>query len=279
MNFECILTGDTGSGDLAQHKVAKSIEELIHKNPKIKSIILTGDNIYPEGCRTVTDEQFITKFQDPYKNIKLPFYLCLGNHDYGAKISEYADAQVKYTYSSHNTDKKWNMPKKWYSQQFPHCEFVFIDTNFDWLSESIIQKQLRDTIQSIQNSKKKWKILCGHHTWRSVGGHGNAEPKHEIFMNDLLKQVKIDLYVCGHDHCKSIIRIGSHKTLTLVIGTGGKYYDENLFYPQNMDADGSILEFYSPNIGVCHMKCKKDSLVLTCYNELLEKEYRYHIKK
>jgi len=277
--FECILVGDTGSGNNEQYLVSKSMEILIAKNPKIQSVMIVGDNIYPNGCQTVDDEQFVTKFQDPYKNIKLPFYLCLGNHDYGTIISDYSDTQVKYTSSKYNTDQKWNMPKKWYSQQFPHCEFFFIDTNLDQLSESVIQKQLRDTIHGIQKSKKKWKVLCGHHTWRSVGGHGNAENKFEIFMDDLLKHVKIDLYVCGHDHCKSVIKIGSHKTPTLVIGTGGKSYDENIFYPENMDDDNSILEFFSPNLGVCHMKCNKDSLTLTCYNELLEKEYTYRIKK
>ena len=275
MNFECILTADTGSGNDDQYLVSESMSKLIAKNPKIKSVMIVGDNIYPDGCDSVDDEQFITKFQDPYKNIKLPFYLCLGNHDYHTK----AQTQIDYTFSKHNKDHKWNMPKKWYSQQFPHCEFFFIDTNFEWLSEYVIQKQLRETIQSIQNSKKRWKILCGHHTWRSVGGHGNAEKKHETFMNDLLTKVKIDLYVCGHDHCKSIIKVGSHKTLTLVIGTGGKSYDENIFYPQNMDSDNSILELFSPNLGVCHMKCNSNSLSLTCYNENLEKEYRYLIKK
>ena len=273
--FECILTADTGSGNDDQYLVSESMSKLIAKNPKIQSVMIVGDNIYPDGCQTVDDEQFITKFQDPYKNIDLPFYLCLGNHDYHTK----AQTQIDYTFSKHNKDHKWNMPKKWYSQQFPHCEFFFIDTNFDRLSKPVINKQLQDTIQSIKNSKKKWKILCGHHTWRSVGGHGNAEKRHETFMNDLLTKAKIDLYVCGHDHCKSIIKVGSHKTLTLVIGTGGKSYDETIFYPEKMNSDNSILEFFSPNLGVCHMKCKKDSLTLICYNELLEKEYQYRIKK
>ena len=272
---ECILVADTGSGNNDQYLVSVSMSKLIKKNPGIKSVMIIGDNIYPDGCDSVDDEQFITKFQDPYKNIKLPFYLCLGNHDYHTK----AQTQIDYTFSKHNTDKKWNMPKKWYSQEFPLCDFFFIDTNFKHLNHHIILKQLQDTILSIKKSKKKWKILCGHHTWRSVGGHGNAEPKHEKFMDDLLKQVTFDLYVCGHDHCKSLIEVGKHKIPTLVIGTGGKSYDENLFYPEKMDNDNSILEFFSPNLGVCHMKCKKDSLTLTCYNELLEKEYQYRIKK
>lgn len=276
--MECILVGDTGSGEKEQYLCAKSMERLIDKH-NIESVIVVGDNIYPSGCSSVSDNQFVTKFQEPYKNIKLPFYLCLGNHDYGDMINNYSKVQVEYTLSEYNTDKKWNMPSKWYTQSFPMCDFFFIDTNFDWLSHAQINEQLNDTIKAIQSSKKKWKILCGHHTWRSVGGHGNAEKKHEKFMVKLLNKVSFDLYVCGHDHCKSLIEVGSEKIPTLVIGTGGKSYDETHFYPKNMDAGNSILQYFSPNLGVCHMKCSKSSLTLICYNESLKKEYEYKIKK
>ena len=276
--MECILTSDTGSGYNEQYLVAKSILKLIQKNPKIQSVILAGDNIYPNGCSSVDDKQFITKFQKPYEKINLPFYLCLGNHDYGTMMNN-SKVQIQYSESKQNTNHKWNLPHNWYSQSFPMCDFFFIDTNLEWLSESEIKKQLKDTIQNIKKSTKKWKILCGHHTWRSVGGHGNAETQFESFMNDLLKQVPIDLYLCGHDHCKSIIQVGSHKTHALVIGTGGKPYDEQLFYPENMNHDNSILHYFSPHLGVCHMKCTRKSLTLTCYNEKLQKEYQYTIKK
>ena len=32
-------------------------------------------------------------------------------------------------------------------------------------------------IDKIKRSKCPWKIVYGHHTLRSVGGHGNAEPE------------------------------------------------------------------------------------------------------
>ena len=32
-------------------------------------------------------------------------------------------------------------------------------------------------------------------------------------------------------------------------------------------------DFFSPNLGICHMKCNNKSMTLTCYNELLQKEY------
>ena len=266
--FECIFVGDTGSGNNNQRLVAKSMEYLISKN-NVKSIIIVGDNIYPDGCSDIHDSQFNTKFRDMYKNIDLPFYLCLGNHDYHNN----AQSQIDYTYSQYNRDKKWNLPSKYYTQSFEYCDIFFIDTNFEWLSESVIQNGLRNTIKSIQNSKKKWKILCGHHTWRSVGGHGNAEKRHEEFMDDLLDQVDIDIYICGHDHCKSLIYVGKYDIPTLVIGTGGKKYDDNLVFLEKTQYDNSRLDFFSPNLGVCHMKCNNKTMSLTCFNESLQKEY------
>ena len=273
--FECIFVGDTGSGNEDQIAVAKSMKRLISKNP-IQTVIIVGDNIYPDGCSDIHDTQFNTKFRDIYQNINLPFYLCLGNHDYHTN----PQSQIDYTYSQYNNEnkyfKKWNLPRRWYTQSFGSCDMFFIDTNFKHLSESVIQKGLRDTIQSIGNSKKRWKILCGHHTWRSVGGHGNAEKRHEEFMDDLLKSVDIDIYICGHDHCKSLINVGKYNIPTLVVGTGGKKYDNSLVFLENTNYDNSRLDFFSPNLGVCHMKCDNKSMSLTCYNELLQKEY--HIK-
>ena len=279
--LELIVTGDTGSGNISQRDVALSMEKLIKHNPKIKSVILVGDNIYESGCYSVEDPQFEEKFQKPYENIHLPFYLCLGNHDYGTYISNYSQSQIDYTTSEYNRGNKWNMPCKWYSQSYPNTDLFFIDTNMEWLNESEIQKQLRDTILSINNSNKRWKILCGHHPWRSIGGHGNAEKRLEIFMQDLLSKVSIDLYVCGHDHCKSIIEVPFNNKIirTLVVGTGGKVYDESILYPKNLKKDNSILQYFSPNLGVCHMKIDNHSLKLIFYNEKLEEEYKYTIKK
>ena len=78
--MECILVGDTGSGYKEQLLVAESMVELIQSEPEIKCVMIVGDNIYPDGCYGVKDRQFIDKFQNPYKNIHLPFYrliICL----------------------------------------------------------------------------------------------------------------------------------------------------------------------------------------------------------
>jgi hypothetical protein len=171
------------------------------------------------------------------------------------------------------------MPSKWYLQSFPYCDMFFIDTNFKHLSEDIIQKQLNDTISSIQNSKKRWKILCGHHTWRSIGGHGNAEERHEKFMDELLSKVQINIYICGHDHCKSLIKVGKHDIPTLVIGTGGKSYDDSLLFLEKTDQDNSVLEYFSPNLGVCSFEVTQKKLSATFYDEKCTEEFTYEIEK
>ena len=283
-----IITADTGSGKSYQIKVADSMVQLQDLYDNIQSVLLLGDNIYPAGCSYVSDEQFKTKFEDIYKKVKLPFYLCLGNHDYGLSYNPLSkdflrnNSLVQIEYSKHS--KKWNMPSKYYNIIDPPCEYFMIDTNFDVLNESTIQKQLHAIQEMIKQSKQPWKILCGHHTFRSVGGHGNADKRFEQFMSDLLrpKECHIDFYMCGHDHCKSIIdtKVSQSHITCLVIGTGGKEY-EKIFNLKNMKQapTKSELVFFSPNLGVCLVEASRNEIKLICYNEELMEEYRYVKKK
>ena len=77
----CLL-GDFGTSDIYQKIVANNI--LSHIKPKnIKFVCGLGDNIYEGGVNSVNDKKFYSHFEEPYKDINLKFYHCLGNHDYG----------------------------------------------------------------------------------------------------------------------------------------------------------------------------------------------------
>ena len=113
--------------------------------------------------------------------------------------------------------------------------------------------------------------------------------KKTVSFQDLLKEkgVHIDVYMCGHDHCKNIIetKIGDKKIVNLVIGTGAKPYKKDYFFLKNMKIDQELdnknysdLIFHSPNLGVCLLKATKNQLTMTCYNEELQEEFEYQIK-
>ena len=48
--------------------------------------ILLGDNIYDDGVHSIDDPQWEEKFEGPYRNIDMPFYPVLGNHEQDAQI-------------------------------------------------------------------------------------------------------------------------------------------------------------------------------------------------
>ena len=108
---QIIITGDTGSGQKDQYLVADAMYKFIQKNKGIKNIFLLGDNIYETGVTSVTDKQFKTKFEDPYKKIKKQFYLCLGNHDYGNTY--FPNDRYKYQIEYSQYSNKWNICGRW----------------------------------------------------------------------------------------------------------------------------------------------------------------------
>jgi len=282
-----IITGDTGTGSTDQYLVARGMEDYSIKNKMKKGdgIILLGDNIYESGVTSLEDKQFNSKFEDPYINIDLPFYLCLGNHDYGNDyftqnaFTNYAKHQIEYTKYS----KKWNMPKRYYSISKGPCEFFFIDTNIDLMSQKVAQQQLKTMKNKIKKSKKKWKILCGHHTWRSTGGHGNAEPILEDYLSKLVSGTDICAYFCGHDHCKNVITMPfpkekKRKTISkrkkqreklylFVIGTGGKRYDDSFMNSKNITSlkDNHLL-YQNSQLGFIGLHATQKNIKIDLYD-------------
>ena len=51
---------------------------------------------------------------------------------------------------------------------------MVVDLNTErWFLDDI-QEQFNLMKRNINKSKKPWKAVMGHHTWRSIAGHGNA---------------------------------------------------------------------------------------------------------
>lgn len=275
------ILGDMGSGEESQMKVADALKKNIgNKNTFVCGL---GDNIYENGVVSVDDCQFMEKFEIPYQGISdsIPFYMCLGNHDYGySNLSlnpvKNAEVQIKYTDKS----KKWKLPSKYYNYKKGDIEFFVLDTNLDMMSLNQIKKQLNTMIKKLQQSKSKWKIVYGHHTWKSIAGHGNADDELEGFLRTLYNSCPFDLYMCGHDHNKQIIdlKMNDNDFVTLIVcGTGGKVYHDYINY--NELDENCELHFISNNLGFGKINALKNSLTVNFYDENNNLEYIHEIKK
>jgi len=209
-----VVLGDGGTGDAAQAKVAAAMKTVCAERGCAFALYL-GDNIYEDGANGVTDAQFAAKFETPYADLDFPFYVVLGNHDYGSNGTNLlpseakSAAQVEYTARS----EKWNMPHYYYAFREGPVAFFGLDTNgivIDQFRKGSEQQAWLDA--EIAKSDAPWKIVFGHHPYISNGEHGVAgsyvgSVGIELHDGARLKSFveesicgKSQVYFSGHDH-------------------------------------------------------------------------------
>ena len=215
-----VVLGDGGEGNDAQYQVADTMKSICDERGGCKFALYLGDNIYDDGIDTdegLQDPQFEDKFELPYAPIDFPFYVVLGNHDYGEIPISNDKAEIQVVYSDFSD--KWTLPDYYYTFEDGDVQFFGLDTNAlmldtDFVGDPTSQRQWLDA--SVQASTAQWKIAYGHHPYLSNGSHGNAGnyeglaewlPGVGFVRGDYVKEFmeesvcgKIDVYFCGHDH-------------------------------------------------------------------------------
>lgn len=216
-----IAVGDAGDPVQGQRDVAARMEQVCAERG-CDLVLFLGDNFYSAGVTSEYDAGFETKHENTFRNIRVPFYAALGNHDASLVLggdgfaNQAGDLEVGYHYRRDRTSDHWRMPSRYHSIKFGDVEFFAIDTNAI-LTEGVGISDINSINQrawlqnGINNSTAPWKIVFGHHTYVSNGGHGNAgayagvpEPQgngqnFKTFLEATMCN-KADFYICGHDH-------------------------------------------------------------------------------
>ncbi|MFN8670500.1 MAG: metallophosphoesterase [Candidatus Sericytochromatia bacterium] len=247
------VTGDTGKLSKAQYDVAKAIENKC-KESGCDFGILLGDNIYEKGVSNVNDNQFIEKFEKPYKNLDMKIYLTLGNHDYRGNVQ----AQIDYTKKS----KKWVMLDRVYSFSYGNTDFFSIDTN------SPSKKQIRKVKKLIENSKNKWKISFGHHPRYTNGIYRNAKGSLRKLIDNTTCD-KVDFYLSGHEHNKQFLK-PTCGVKYLILGTGSEVRGKPKVKNNTL--------FSSLTLGFAWFKITNSNLYFEILDEKGKIEYKYSVK-
>ncbi|HYI09305.1 MAG TPA: metallophosphoesterase [Thermoanaerobaculia bacterium] len=201
------VAGDTGSG---AEVVAKGIAR-VHKAGPLAAILLTGDNFYPCGVTSETDPRW--SINRPLTRIGIPVFPVLGNHDAACGKAD-PDAQIRAT----GVIPNWYFPARQYAIRGGVADFAFVETTgYARGRGDAPETAIRQTFAA---SRAPWRVVVGHHPVISSGWHGYF-PRDEVSrmreLIPLLRETRVDFYICGHDHHMELIR---GRMLHLVSGAG-----------------------------------------------------------
>lgn len=228
--------GDSGMGNSGQKAVAEAMSTFCEDH-ECQWVALLGDNIYPNGVDSVDDPQWKTKFEQPYQDLEIPFYPCLGNHDY------FGDVNAQFEYASKNS--RWKFPGRYYRYSTCLADFFVIDAEkWDEEQEGWLREQL-------VLSMAPWKIVYGHRPIFSHGGHGDTK----TLKNKLLPilEGKVDFYLSGHDHHLEYISKGVRPDF-IISGAAAE---------NRTAGKGKSTLFTGNEIGFVHIQMKPESALVT----------------
>ncbi|MBI4082841.1 MAG: metallophosphoesterase [Candidatus Lambdaproteobacteria bacterium] len=197
--------GDVGMGNADQARVAAALREVCAREGCDFTLLL-GDNIYPDGVRSLADPRLRTVLDDLYGPPGKPVLAVLGNHDvHGDPLP-----QVLHSLRS----ATWRMPSFRYDFRAGPARFHATNTNcgvFEW----------RRLAGRLRKEEEGWTVVFGHHPVYAVGAHGDGEAPMRWYWEARLAG-RVDLYLSGHDHTLEHLTRPGGRTDYLVAGAGAQ---------------------------------------------------------
>ncbi|MDD5207997.1 MAG: metallophosphoesterase [Elusimicrobiales bacterium] len=196
--FSFLAFGDSGSGSEEQLELAAQMEKFL---PDF--VMHTGD-VLSDGLDADADDQYYK----PYANLlsRAPFFLALGNHDYGRDLKTAAGKGfLKANFTPFHSVPLTGLPPHYYFFDDANARFFVLDANGftgaqfapDLAPGSKQYKWLEHYLSKAND--KTWKFVMIHQPLYSTGAH---PPEEEVVkaLEPLFLKYKVDLVLQGHDH-------------------------------------------------------------------------------
>ncbi len=213
-------------GDLGNNKhqsdVARTMAAYVQwTGIQFNAAIVTGDNMF-RRMRGADDQRWATYFEEMYdaRRLNMPFYMVPGNHDYDNDLIRF---ETEYAWGS--PDSRWKMPSRWYRVDLPEgkplVSIFVIDSNWERMPADRWYAQFRWLQAELGKPRTApFTLVTAHHPLYSNGAHGDGLTMQRFFA-PLLREHKVDFYVCGHDHDLQHLQLADGPTSFLVAGGGG----------------------------------------------------------
>lgn len=212
--------GDTGTGNKHQYAIGRRMAEVADEFGPMTACLLLGDNIYEDDELEVGLRNRFLKPFDPLIGRHIPFYACIGNHDYSSlKKAKFEFKTPWFNMNGHN----------YYSKTFGDDLITFFFMDCETLRKDPVQFLWLKN--ELMNCVSQWKVLVNHVPMLA----SNVLHADNPAMFDLIDQVmvdgKIDLVLSGHNHFYE--RRTLHEDMQfLTVGCGG-HVDDNFDFPED----------------------------------------------
>lgn len=262
-----IAFGNSGSGSKEQYELAEQMEKFT------PDFILHTGNILESGLDYDADFQYF----EPYKNLisKYPFFLALGNHDYGADFNkEDGKDFIKNNYTPYHSMPLTGFGPHYYFFDNGNARFICLDNNsfFEAMWAPAIDEesqQIKWLKTVLSRTRTTWKFVYLHLPLYSTGEYSFSEELRDI-LAPIFEKYEVDMVFQGHDHnyerTKPIKEGMVNETEGIVyvtLGGGGRP-----LYPQKTGADWS--EKFISDYHFAFVEIKEKILKMTVYNKNLE---------
>ncbi|MFH1619177.1 MAG: metallophosphoesterase [bacterium] len=233
-----MLFGDSASESEEHMEIALQMEKF---NPDF--VINIGDIV-----DTGLDKDADMPYFQSYKNLlkKTPFFLALGNHDYGRSRKNLDDRNfIRKNYLPFHQMPWSSGSPHYYFFDNGDARFICLDTNFFEEAKSAPSfekgsRQMKWLETVLSGTRAAWKFVYMHHPAYSTGGHGSIPGLAEV-LAPVLEKHKVDMVFSGHDHdyerthpIRNGVRSDADGIIYLTVGGGGQP-----LYIQRIHADWS----------------------------------------
>lgn len=206
-----ILANDLGrNGYYDQKPIAELMGKMAEK-VGVECVVAAGDIHHFEGVQSINDPLWMTNYEMVYSHpeLMIPWYPILGNHEYRG------NTQAVLDYSG--VSARWVMPDRYYTTVLEKdgitVRLVMLDTTpligkyrnkSDKYPDACGQdadKQLTWIDSVLASAREDWVLVVGHHPIHADTSKDESERTDlQTCLEPILREHKVDMYLCGHIH-------------------------------------------------------------------------------
>lgn len=193
--FSFLVFGDSGKGTREQYLLAEQMRQV---SPAADFLLHTGDLVYSDGQR----QHYKDRFFVPYRHLisRIPFWPCLGNHDWPDSIDRAAPVGMAYfdIFELLDNGPPGVQPERHYWFEYADCRVAVLDPA--GMKPEEVEGVLVPWVREVLSPEgPRWKFVSVHYPPFTVGSH-RPDLTIRKYLSPVFEQVGVDVVFCGHDH-------------------------------------------------------------------------------